>query len=529
MSDEDFLSAMMGDVSNLMVQPKGDIGSTSAHVAMKPTDEQQQCIDAFLTGENLVVRALSGTGKSSTLKMMAQNSTRKGVYLAFNKKTADEASLSFPNSAVCKTVHSVAYWAISRRWGPALKTRLAAPRLSIGKQMSILKIQDEDWLELNGDLRFSPSTLVRLAMDTVQNFCYSGDELPNSKHVPNVPKIDSWDDQDRLADVIVPLALRAWADLSNKSGKLKLSHDAYLKLYSLSNPTLPFDYILVDEFQDTNSCVLGLLKSQKCQLIGVGDSYQSLYQWRNSIDALDKIDAKHEAVLTGTWRFGQIVADEGNKWLDLLGSKIKINCSNPDKVSHLGNLQSDATAVLCRTNGSAVVEVMAAAMQNRRVALVGGTDQIVSFANAASDLQTKGKTSHHELFPFKSWNEVQQYVAEGHAKELKVLVKMVDKYGPNGIINVMKSCTNFGLWGPDAASAERQADVLVSTVHKFKGMESKKVRICSDFEMMAPDEDNPEILRTEMMLAYVAVTRAMDVLDLGGLEWINDYIAEQTN
>jgi hypothetical protein len=54
-----------------------------------------------------------------------------------------------------------------------------------------------------------------------------------------------------LAKQIVPLALRAWADLTCEPfGRLKPTHDVYLKQWQLSGPVLDFDVVLYDEAQD---------------------------------------------------------------------------------------------------------------------------------------------------------------------------------------------------------------------------------------------------------------------------------------
>lgn len=56
---------------------------------------------------------------------------------------------------------------------------------------------------------------------------------------------------------------------------LPLGHDGYLKLWALSDPVILADYILMDEAQDTNPVVLGVLQRQPAQMIYVGDKHQS--------------------------------------------------------------------------------------------------------------------------------------------------------------------------------------------------------------------------------------------------------------
>jgi ABC-type transport system involved in cytochrome c biogenesis ATPase subunit len=62
-----------------------------------PTSEQD-AVDAFASGDHLVLQAGAGTGKTTTLTMLAGSTRRQGRYLAFNRAIADEASAKFPSS-----------------------------------------------------------------------------------------------------------------------------------------------------------------------------------------------------------------------------------------------------------------------------------------------------------------------------------------------------------------------------------------------------------------------------------------------
>lgn len=93
--------------------------------------------------------------------------------------------------------------------------------------------------------------------------------------------------------------------------------------------------------------------------------------------------------------------------------------------------------------------------------------------------------------------------------------------------------------GPDAILAavarlapELHAQVTVSTAHKAKGREWACVLIADDFarsnDSTADEQTNamrpPDpIDDAEARLAYVAVTRTRQRLDLGGLSWIHDH------
>ena len=89
--------------------------------APTPTSEQQAIIDAYKSGGNLVVEAGAGTGKTSTLRLLAAAAPgRRGIYVAYNRAIADDAKRSFPANVTCATAHSLAFRAVGRRFAHRL-------------------------------------------------------------------------------------------------------------------------------------------------------------------------------------------------------------------------------------------------------------------------------------------------------------------------------------------------------------------------------------------------------------------------
>jgi len=472
----------------------------------RPTDEQQAIIDAAATGADLTIEAGAGTGKTSTLKMLAARAgQRRGVYLAYNRSIATDAAKSFPATVVCRTAHSFAFGAVGRQYAH----RLTGPRVPAREAAIIMGIREPVKV---GEVMLAPQQLARLATETIQRFCYSADEQITRMHVPLVPGLDR-PGQVELARYLVPVAQRAWdTDLTRPDGRLRFSHDMYLKLWILGRPQLPADYVLLDEAQDSNPAVAGLVMDQQAQRILVGDRSQAIYGWRGAVDAMETFDgARYQ--LSQSFRFGWAVADEANKWLDLLDAPLRLRgyaaidsrvqpCPVPD-------------AVLCRSNAGAIVRAMDGLAAGRRVALVGGGAEIRRLAEAAQRLQMRLPTDHPELFAFSSWAEVQDYAEHDAAgSDLKVFVRLIDKFGASEVIRVC-----------DALVDEQDADLVISTAHKAKGREWDTVRIAGDFqEPKAEGGQAPALAREECMLAYVAVTRARRVLDRYGLSWVDRYV-----
>jgi hypothetical protein len=286
------------------------------------------------------------------------------------------------------------------------------------------------------------------------------------------------------------------------------THNCYLKLWQLSGPVLDTDTVFLDEAQDANPLIADIVERQThAQRVLVGDRCQAIYGWRGAIDAMRDFHADARLALSQSFRFGEPIATEANKWLQILRAPLRLR--GADQIHSVVGPLGAVEAVLCRTNAEAVAQLMSAAGNGLRVALVGGGADIRRLAEAAIDLQAGRPTSHPELMAFTSWGMVQEYVEqEETGSDLKVFVQLIDRHGPEVIIDTI-----------DRLVDERHASLVVSTAHKAKGREWPRVRIAQDFR--EPKGDNAQIAPADAMLAYVAVTRARHGLDRDGLEWVD--------
>jgi cyanophycinase-like exopeptidase len=73
-------------------------------------------------------------------------------------------------------------------------------------------------------------------------------------------------------------------------GTCPITHDVYLKLWSLERPKISSDFLLFDEAQDANPVMLDLVMGQDAQKILVGDRYQQIYSWRGAVNAMQSVD-----------------------------------------------------------------------------------------------------------------------------------------------------------------------------------------------------------------------------------------------
>lgn len=483
-------------------------------MALTLTGEQTAVVESYVAGEQLVVDALAGTGKTSTLRACAQADPRRGgTYIAYNKAIQTDADKSFPGNTICRTAHSLAWAAV----GYTLAEKLRRPRQPARAVAKILGINRRLIVTnaVGQPASVDVPQLARLVIETVGRFCHSADLGLQHRHVPRVTGLDRAA-QAEVDERVLGFAVKAWADLCRPDGLLKLTHDHYLKLWHLTCPVIPSDVIYLDEAQDANPVIASIVEAQQhAQLILVGDRHQQLYAWRGATDAMTTFDGRRLA-LTKSFRFGPAIAAEANTWLAALGSSLRVVGHGPI-ASTVGPMTLDqASAVLCRTNAGTIREAVRAEDRGLKAAIVGGAMDLARLAEAADELRREGRTWHPELSAFGSWDEVVDYAQTDAAGEnLATLVNLITAYGSAEILRIIGTL----------APTEDAADVVLSTGHKAKGREWSAVRISEDFKPFPRrDPDTGETREPEMtdearMLAYVAVTRAQHHLDPSGLDW----------
>lgn len=472
---------------------------------LTPTAEQVAALALFGRGESMVIQAGAGTGKTSTLKLLAESTTRHGQYLSFSRAIVDESAAKFPANVACNTAHSLAMRAIGKNYAKRMK----APRQTWTQIARTLNVQP---ITVNvagtGHRTLAATFLANRVTQAVAQFCHSADNEPTRRHFPYIEGIDLPDENgrrtfannDEVVTALMPAVQRAWSDLNGTEGALRFGHDHYLKIWQLSGPKIAADFILFDEAQDANPVMAAIVAAQThAQIVYVGDSQQAIYEFTGAVNALEAIDNDHRVFLTQSFRFGPAIAEVANDVLAKLAADLRLvgTATIPSTVG----LVDREDAVLCRTNAHAVETVLAFQEVGRRPFLVGGGKEIVAFAKAARDLQGAGHTAHPELACFDSWDAVVAYTEDEGGDDLKLNVRLITKFGIETILSAL-----------DQMPAEGNADVVVSTAHKAKGREWDRVRIGSDF----PTEED-KLGPSELRLIYVAVTRAKLALDMAAI------------
>lgn len=477
-------------------------------MALKPTEEQLNCITTAEHNRITAIQASAGAGKTSTLVLMANEFVVPSIYLAFNKSAATEASEKFPSHVECRTTHSMAY----AQFGADLRDKLSRPKgayvnvaVTGGEIARYLKIQP---VYARGSVVVSAAYMGLMTSMTVARFEQSASFEFKKEHLP-WSELNKIEDQHKIkTDVIskelLNFATRLWQDRINTNKPVMATHDTYLKLWQLSKPIIRQKMIYVDEFQDTTECVLDVIKNQThAKIVVVGDSRQNIYGWRGSINAMELLEGAVQCRLSKSFRYGQAIADIAVKILD---NTIKIT-GREDINSIVGGFnkvdRSKPYTVLCRTNAylldTAIIDLKA----EKKVCIEIDTKDFLRILESASALyrdDTKN-VKHERILPFNNWEELLEESKNGG--ELRTLVSILSEKREEEIISILSSYVKPNVY-----------DILYTTSHKAKGMEYSQVILGNDF----PSNYNQQgdwvgLTVPEQNLLYVAATRAINVLE----------------
>lgn len=464
----------------------------------KPTDEQDAALQAFLKGHSLKINAFAGSGKTSTLQLLANATGLRGQYLAFNKSIVADAGEKFPETVDCSTSHSLAFRAAPsgyKRDIGKLTNRCTAKQLVEALDIKRRRFGDK--------YAITPDSQGYLYLETVRRYAQSADEEIGPQHVPVLGAIRAApeDVRQEVSSVALAGARHVWGRMLSEQDPLPLGHDGYLKLWGLSRPIIAADFIMLDEAQDTNPVVLDILQRQRGQLIYVGDRYQQIYEWRGAVNAMESIDTDASTYLTTSFRFGDAIADLATKMLVKLGESQPVR-GNPGLASRIGN--TNPAAVLARTNATTISAVIGALDEGKKPHLVGDKSELMDMLRGVQALKEEEPSTCPAFFGFKSWNEVVDFARTDEGAHLVTFVNLVEKRGEKQL-----------MWALNRTVDQEKADLVISTGHKSKGREWKSVRLMDDFLRSSPGDNNgggsdP----AEMRLLYVALTRAKESLEV---------------
>lgn len=469
-------------------------GRGSFDVTTPFSDEQQEVIES--QAKKIVAKAFAGAGKTTcAVGFAAARRDQNVLYMPFGKSMQLEASERFPSNTVCQTINSAAFAATGNL------------RHKLTNSLSPMVLRKE--------MNLRNHRQAGLVLSVLNTYLVSADDDVFLKHA--TAAFDNWNASDSEVHEAIEFARLAWSRMRDPSDKMPVSHDVLLKAWAMTNPVLPYDTIIFDEAQDTNPVTAHIIRRQShATVLYIGDPHQSIYGFRGAFNAMEDMandpQAEHHH-LSKTWRFGPRIADIANTILqELKGETVPIIGMGTDGVHKPG----ERVTVLSRTNAQLFRE--AAARRGKGVHWVGangirdyGIDRVLqAYSLYKSDV---GAVTDLALRNFNSWAELERYAEDARDPDIKILVNLVNEFQNDTPTLVHDLKTN-------EARDDKDAELILTSAHKSKGLDWDHVKICDDFKVLLDAEEtlakdaNAKINDQEVNLLYVAYTRAKKTVHL---------------
>ncbi|MFK2823952.1 UvrD-helicase domain-containing protein [Arcobacter sp. YIC-80] len=490
------------------------------------TKEQEEII--FSKEPSFKINAVAGSGKTTTLLEYAkQNKHLKILYLAYNKslqqsiqKKLSEYNLS--NMSI-STIHSLAY------------NKIEAYRYTLAHDLKVQVIERvlcsfEQTVNQRNNYYPIPE-YIALMKDLVNFYCNSSLIALDLKLIENYKKQS--DLSAKILELINKDTSRVLAHLkhilsSMKNKQIDATHDFYLKMFYLNkkiSSNLGYDLILVDEAQDISDVMIGIVESQNCRRVYVGDSFQQIYSFRYAINALNKIDLP-SFNLTKSFRFSNEYAKDLQRRINSLYEK---NSTKPLNISGIDSKTSfnrncidedKQYTIISRSTFGLMQELVQHIHSDKKFYFEGGYNSY-SFMNqtvySIFYLKEKknDKVTLDEIKDFESIYELEQFAKDTKNQDYLNIIKFINTYGDN-IFDINKKIKDR------LTTNKEEANIIFTTTHKSKGLEYNQVLMTNDF-ITKKEISNPKSklshlrINEELNIYYVAATRVKKAIDLASL------------
>lgn len=477
-----------------------------------PTPEQALIIEAAVkTKENILISALAGAAKTTTLDMICRALPGQPILsLAFNKRIAEEMAKRLPEWVSASTINSLGH----RAWSAKIQKRLI---VETKKSYGLLKEEIEalKGRAKNEAYETFTDTLHAISRAKLNGYIPEG-KLTEIKRVISLQDfLDSFDEgltseQLALVDQVLLRSIKQAFD-----GVIDFDDQIYMpSLFGGVFPKFPTN--LVDEAQDLSP--LNMLFLQKLvadrRIIAVGDRNQSIYAFRSastrSMETMKSLFNMREMTLSTSFRCPVEIVKLVRKhtptmqWADWAKS---------GHIEHLlrWDAQSipESSAIICRNNAPLIKLAYRLLRAQRGVKLVG-TDLGPQLVRAFKKLGPESLTQKEVLEAIDKWenDRLKKSKSKASINDKAECLRVFAGFGPTmsaAIAYVEKMFASGG-------------SIQLLSGHKSKGLEWDIVYYLDPWRIPSRFAVTDEDLAQEANLDYVISTRSKDQLYFINLE-----------
>jgi len=500
-----------------------------------PTPEQQAILDGIAENKSMMIEAMAGCAKTTTLTMMAQqmtkvNGVRPSLALAFNVKIKEELEKQFPTYFKVQTMNGLGH-------GAWMKTTGKRPVLDSGKLGKILK-EFLSKLRMEHDPEGFASVLQLVKRARMQGLVPKAFIDQGAKFL--------LDDSDASWEAVADSLYIDLTDSMLWAARAVLSdsiHTAYKGVIDFDDqiymPTLfggvysKYPEVLLDEAQDLSP--LNHMQLAMCaldRLSACGDTRQAVYAFRgadsSSMDSMRSLrKAWLDFPLSVTFRCPKLIvarqqshapgytaapsAPDGvvEQWENWDAKRL---AAIPGKI-----------AILCRNNAPLMACALRLIRSGIGCTVLGREIGTSLIALSRKLIPEDGEGSAECARRVSDWRDKEVDLARLNDKEEKAAI-ILDK--AECLFAVLANVGSAGELRSllNRMFASENNRITLATGHKSKGLEWPTVihldsfRIPSKFAKMQKEQGNLIPMQQEMNLKYVIETRSQNTLIMANLD-----------
>lgn len=476
---------------------------------MKNWSKYQTAIFSFIEDEkagNAVVEAVAGSGKSTTIVegMNRIPAGKTAIFLAFNKVIAEELKARGVNA---RTFHSLTY-------NPVTKSRNAR-NIEAAKLQLIVKekLSGNDAFLYGGFI----SRMVGLGRQAGVG-CLVADTDQTWLEICNHHDLELENENAELGRALdLCSQLLSWSNADPR-----IDFDDLLYLAVKDGLSLPkFDYVFVDEAQDTNAIQRALLRKimkPNSRIVAVGDSAQAIYGFRGADSGSLNLIAKEfncvHLPLTVSYRCPTSIVEYASRWVSHIEAAPNAAAG---EVLDLGmkwgtsDFVSD-DLIVCRTT-KPLISLAYKFLRARIPAKIMGREIGQGLKSLITKLNAKG--IDNLVLKLDAWadRESEKAIAKQQESRIEAIQDKADAILCliGGMLETERTIPAL-LAIIENLFSDSKGSITLATIHKAKGLEANRVFWLNSSQCPAKWAKSGWQRQQENNLCYVAVTRAKQTL-----------------
>lgn len=507
---------------------------------MKPSHRQQAVLDTWLKkSTNILINAVAGSGKTSTLFLLLKSLKKKTLFLAFNKSIQTEIENKMQSMSIkhgkSMTLHSLGFMSIKY----SLKNKI---KVENGKNWRLIKELQNSSKTIYGTLKnYEEKQRVNFTimdMNDISRIYLTEDYKKILNILTNMDKNPfEFEYLEKLWIKFINIRDKEYETQVNTGSVVHIDFIDMIYLPANNNWIIPIDpkILMIDECQDLNLAqhrlVDNLIKQGHVQRwIAVGDRNQAIYgfsgAFASSFDLFKtKGDNVQELPLDICYRCSKDIVVFANKVYDImipfkstLGTVKDLTSLPTDEVCDIINKYPESM-IICRNKGPLFTMYFELLGRDIPCKLVG-EDILSSLLRFLSPKQNLTIDRAKSVIS----NEYLELSTKQDTEENKIKLFILKE----NFSNFNKITENFNL--PDNTTVKELIEkvrtmfddspnsISLCSIHKSKGLEADTVFILNEELIPSKFAKSQSQLIQEKNLKYVARTRAKENMYFIGLK-----------